>query len=164
MSEGLSYIAANEYPCVIMNVVRGGPGLGGILPSQCDYDQATRGGGNGDYHLFVLAPSNLQEAVDLIQRSWDYAFKYMNPVMILADGFMGQMMEPVEIKERTEERGNWQKRAGRDQRRAADRGDWQKWAVGCSESAETSAPCSTACISRRALLKSTTKICKRNTS
>lgn len=114
MSEGLSYIAANEYPCVVMNVVRGGPGLGGILPSQCDYGQATRGGGNGDYHLFVLAPSNLQEAVDLIQRSWDYAFKYMNPVMILADGFMGQMMEPVEIRER-----------------AAERGDWKKWAVGC---------------------------------
>ncbi len=114
MSEGLSYLAGNEYPAVVLNVMRGGPGLGGILPAQGDYNQATRGGGNGDYHLMVLAPSDLQEAVDLIQKSWDYAFKYMNPVMVIADGFMGQMMEPVEIKERT-----------------AEKGDWQKWAVGC---------------------------------
>lgn len=114
MSEGLSYLAANELPCVVMNVTRGGPGLGGILPSQCDYNQATKGGGNGDYHLFVLAPGDLQEGVDLVQRAWDYAFKYMTPVMVLADGFMGQMMEPVEIKERT-----------------AVKGDWKKWATGC---------------------------------
>lgn len=114
MSEGISYIAGNELPCVIINVMRGGPGLGGILPAQGDYNQAVHGGGNGDYHLIVLAPSNLQEAVDLVQHAWDWAYKYMNPVMILADGFMGQMMEPVEIKERT-----------------AIKGDWQKWAAGC---------------------------------
>ncbi len=114
MSEGLSFIAAAGLPAVVVNVMRGGPGLGGILPSQCDYNQAVHGGGNGDYHLFVLAPSNLQEVVDLMQRSWDYAFKYMSPVMVLADGFMGQMMEPVEIKERK-----------------AEKGDWQKWAMGC---------------------------------
>lgn len=114
MSEGMTYLAGSEIPAVVINVMRAGPGLGGILPAQSDYNQATRGGGNGDYHLFVLAPSDLQEAVDLIQHSWDYAFKYMNPVMILADGFMGQMMEPVEIKERQ-----------------AEKGDWQKWAVGC---------------------------------
>ena len=114
MSEGISYLAGNELPCVIMNVMRGGPGLGGILPSQADYSQAVHGGGNGDYHLVVLAPGDLQEAVDLVQHAWDWAFKYMNPVMVLADGFMGQMMEPVEIKERT-----------------AEKGDWQKWAAGC---------------------------------
>ena len=106
MSEGLTYLAGSGIPAVVVNVMRAGPGLGGILPAQGDYNQATRGGGNGDYHLFVLAPSDLQEAVDLIQHSWDYAFKYMNPVMILADGFMGQMMEPVEIKERKAEKGD----------------------------------------------------------
>ncbi len=108
MSEGLSYLAGQESPAVVLNVMRGGPGLGGILPAQGDYNQATRGGGNGDYHCFVLAPSSLQEAVDLTQKAWDYAFKYRNPVMLLADGFMGQMMEPVEIKPRQAERGNWQ--------------------------------------------------------
>ena len=106
MSEGISYLAGSELPCVIVNVMRGGPGLGGILPSQADYLQATKGGGNGDYNLMVFAPGNLQEAVDLVQSAWDYAFKYRNPVMILADGFMGQMMEPVEIKEHKTDRGN----------------------------------------------------------
>lgn len=106
MSEGISYLAGSELPCVIVNVMRGGPGLGGILPSQADYLQATKGGGNGDYHLMVFAPSTLQETVDLVQSGWDYAFKYRNPVMILADGFMGQMMEPVEIKEHKTNRGN----------------------------------------------------------
>jgi len=99
MSEGLSYIAGCEIPAVIVNVMRAGPGLGGILPAQGDYFQATKGGGNGDYRLLVLAPSTLQEAVDLTQLAFDLAFKYRNPVMILADGFMGQMMEAVEIKE-----------------------------------------------------------------
>ena len=99
MSEGLSYIAGCEIPAVIVNVMRAGPGLGGILPAQGDYLQATKGGGNGDYRLLVLAPSTLQEAVDLTQLAFDLAFKYRNPVMVLADGFMGQMMEAVEIKE-----------------------------------------------------------------
>jgi len=106
MSEGISYIAGSELPCVIVNVMRGGPGLGGILPSQADYLQATKGGGNGDYRLMVFAPSTLQETVDLVQSAWDYAFKYRNPVMILADGFMGQMMEPVEIKPHETDRRN----------------------------------------------------------
>ncbi len=99
MSEGISYIAGCEIPVVIVNVMRGGPGLGGILPSQADYFQATKGGGNGDYRLLVLAPSTLQEAVEITQEAFDLAIKYRNPVMILADGFMGQMMEAVEIKE-----------------------------------------------------------------
>ncbi len=99
MSEGISYIAGAELPCVLMNVMRGGPGLGGILPSQSDYFQATRGGGHGDYRLLVLAPSTVQEAVDLTMLAFDLAEKYRNPVMILADGFMGQMMEAVEFKE-----------------------------------------------------------------
>ena len=98
MSEGISYIAGAELPCVLMNVMRGGPGLGGILPSQSDYFQATRGGGHGDYRLLVLAPSTVQEAVDLTMLAFDLAEKYRNPVMILADGFMGQMMEAVEFK------------------------------------------------------------------
>ncbi len=99
MSEGISYIAGCEIPAVIVNVMRGGPGLGGILPSQADYFQSTKGGGNGDYRLLVMAPSTLQEAVEVTQEAFDLAQKYRNPVMILADGFMGQMMEAVEIKE-----------------------------------------------------------------
>ena len=113
MSEGLSYLAGSELPAVLVNVMRGGPGLGGILPSQADYLQATKGGGNGDYNLMVFAPSTLQEAVEVVQSAWDYAFKYRNPVMILADGFMGQMMEPVEIKPHE-----------------TDRGDWKSWGLG----------------------------------
>lgn len=97
MSEGISYIAGAELPCVLMNIVRGGPGLGGILPAQSDYFQATRGGGHGDYRLLVLAPSTLQEGVDLTMLAFDLAEKYRNPVMILGDGFMGQMMEAVEF-------------------------------------------------------------------
>jgi 2-oxoglutarate ferredoxin oxidoreductase subunit alpha len=96
--EGISYIAGAELPCVIVNVMRGGPGLGGILPSQSDYFQATKGGGHGDYRLLVLAPSTVQEAVDLIMDAFDLADKYRNPVMVLADGYIGQMMEPVEFK------------------------------------------------------------------
>jgi 2-oxoglutarate ferredoxin oxidoreductase subunit alpha len=98
MQEGISYIAAAELPCVIVNMMRGGPGLGGIAPSQSDYFQATKGGGHGDYHLIVLAPSTAQEAVNLTMLAFDLADKYRNPVMILGDGNIGQMMEPVEFK------------------------------------------------------------------
>jgi len=97
MQEGISYIAAAELPCLIVNVMRGGPGLGGIQPSQSDYFQATKGGGHGDYHLVVLAPSSVQEMIDLIMEGFDIADQYKNPVMILADGMLGQMMEPVEL-------------------------------------------------------------------
>jgi 2-oxoglutarate ferredoxin oxidoreductase subunit alpha len=93
--EGISYIAAAELPCLIVNIMRGGPGLGGIQPSQSDYFQATKGGGHGDYHLLVLAPSTVQEAVSLTMEAFDLADKYRNPVMLLGDGHIGQMMEPV---------------------------------------------------------------------
>lgn len=96
--EGISYIAGAELPCVIVNIMRGGPGLGGIQPSQTDYFQATRGGGNGDYRMVVLAPANVQELADLIVEGFDIADQYRNPVMILGDGMIGQMMEPVEFK------------------------------------------------------------------
>lgn len=96
--EGISFIAGAELPCVIVNVMRGGPGLGGIQPSQADYFQATRGGGHGDYQVLVYAPANIQEAVDLVQKAFDRADNYRIPAMILADGVIGQMMEPVEIK------------------------------------------------------------------
>ncbi|MDK2871910.1 MAG: 2-oxoglutarate/2-oxoacid ferredoxin oxidoreductase subunit alpha [bacterium] len=99
MQEGISYIAGAELPCVIINVVRGGPGLGGILPAQSDYFQATKGGGHGDYHLIVLAPHTLQEAFDLTMLAFELADKYRNPVMVYADGFLGQMMEPVELRD-----------------------------------------------------------------
>lgn len=95
MQEGISFLASAELPIVLLNVARGGPGVGGIQSSQCDYIQATRGGGNGDYHTIVLGPSTMQEAVDLIYESFSIADKYRNPVMILADGMMGQMMEPI---------------------------------------------------------------------
>lgn len=98
--EGISYIAGAELPCVIVDIMRGGPGLGGIQPSQTDYFLATRGGGNGDYRLLVLAPSNVQELVDLVMDGFDLADEYRNPVMILGDGMIGQMMEPVEFKDR----------------------------------------------------------------
>ncbi len=105
--EGISYIAAAELPALILNVMRGGPGLGTIQPSQADYFQATKGGGHGDYHLIVLAPSTVQEMVDFVGLGFDLAFKYTNPAMILADGIVGQMMEKVVLPEprprRTEE-------------------------------------------------------------
>lgn len=97
--EGISYIAGAELPCVIVNVVRCGPGLGGIQPAQSDYFQATKGGGHGDYRLLVLAPSTVQEAVELVEEAFDLADKYRNPVMVLADGMIGQIMEPVEMTE-----------------------------------------------------------------
>jgi len=97
MAEGISYIAGSELPCVIVNVQRGGPGLGTIQPSQADYNQATKGGGHGDYSLLVLAPASVQEMNDFVGLGFDLAFKYRNPVMILADGVIGQMMEKVEL-------------------------------------------------------------------
>jgi 2-oxoglutarate ferredoxin oxidoreductase subunit alpha len=97
--EGITYIAGAELPCVIVNMVRGGPGLGSIQPAQSDYFQACKGGGHGDYRLIVLAPASVQEAVDLVQEAFDIADQYRNPVMVLGDGMMGQMMEPVEFKE-----------------------------------------------------------------
>ena len=93
--EGISYIAGAELPCLIVNVVRGGPGLGTIQPSQSDYFQAVKGGGHGDYHLIVLAPASVQEMADFVGLGFDLAFKYRNPVMILSDGAIGQMMEKV---------------------------------------------------------------------
>lgn len=97
--EGISYIAGAELPCVIVNIVRGGPGLGGIQPAQSDYFQATRGGGDGDYRLLVYAPANIQELTDLVQRAFDRADYYRNPVMVIGDGMLGQMMEAVELRD-----------------------------------------------------------------
>ena len=96
--EGITYIAGAELPCLIVNVVRGGPGLGTIQPAQSDYFQATKGGGHGDYHLIVLAPSSVQEMADFVELGFDLAFKYRNPAMILSDGAIGQMMEKVYLK------------------------------------------------------------------
>ncbi len=97
--EGISYLVGAELPCVIVNIVRGGPGLGSIQPAQSDYYQATRGGGHGDYRLLVYAPSTVQEAVTLTAKAFDAADRYLNPVMVLGDGVIGQMMEPVEMPE-----------------------------------------------------------------
>lgn len=94
-SEGISYLAGSDLPAVIVNAQRGGPGLGGIQPSQSDYFQATRGGGHGDYHLLVLAPNSVQEMAELTIKAFDLSDKYRMPCMILADGTTGQMMEPV---------------------------------------------------------------------
>ncbi|MFH1478921.1 MAG: 3-methyl-2-oxobutanoate dehydrogenase subunit VorB [Candidatus Omnitrophota bacterium] len=96
--EGISYLAGCELPAVIVNIMRGGPGLGNIAPSQSDYFQATRGGGHGDYRVVVLAPANLQEIVELTFLSFEIADRYRMPAMILGDGILGQMMEPVELK------------------------------------------------------------------
>lgn len=95
MCEGLSYLAGAELPCVVVNVSRGGPGLGTIQPSQADYFQAVKGGGHGDYHLIVLAPASVQEMYDFVPLGFELAFRYLNPVMILTDGVIGQMMEKV---------------------------------------------------------------------
>ncbi|MEN8157543.1 MAG: 3-methyl-2-oxobutanoate dehydrogenase subunit VorB [Bacteroidota bacterium] len=106
MQEGISYIAGAELPCLIVNVVRGGPGLGTIQASQADYFQSVKGGGHGDYHLIVLAPASVQEMADYVEKGFELAFKYRNPVLILSDGLIGQMMEKVELspqKERVSE-------------------------------------------------------------
>ena len=99
MTEGMSYLAGAELPCLIVNVSRGGPGLGTIQPSQADYFQCTKGGGHGDYRVLVLAPASVQEMADFTILGLDLAFKYRNPVMILTDGVIGQMMEKVEFSE-----------------------------------------------------------------
>lgn len=99
MQEGLSYATSDQLPVVLVSVMRGGPGLGNIFPSQGDYFQATKGGGNGDYKLIVLAPSTVQECVDLTYKAFYLAHKYKNPTVLLADGLLGQMMEPVEFYE-----------------------------------------------------------------
>ena len=93
--EGITYIAGAELPCLVVDVMRGGPGLGTIQPSQSDYFQATKGGGHGDYHLIVLAPASVQEMSDFVVLGFELAFKYRNPAMVLADGVIGQMMEKV---------------------------------------------------------------------
>ena len=99
MMEGLSYIAGTEVPMVLIDVVRGGPGLGNIAPSQGDYNQLVHGGGHGDYHPIVLAPASVQEAIDLTVLAFDLAEKYRNICMVMADGSIGQMMEPAELPE-----------------------------------------------------------------
>jgi len=100
--EGISYMAGAELPAVILNVVRGGPGLGTIQPSQADYFQSTKGGGHGDYRMLVLAPASVQEMADFVEDAFDAAFKYRNPVLILSDGMIGQMMEKVTFKPQKE--------------------------------------------------------------
>lgn len=100
-AEGISYIAGAELPCVIVNIVRGGPGLGSIQPAQSDYFQATKGGAHGDFNMPVYAPASIQEMVDLIQEAFEVADLYRTPCMIMGDGMLGQMMEPVEFKEKT---------------------------------------------------------------
>jgi len=102
--EGISYIAAAELPCVIVSVMRGGPGLGGIQPSQSDYYQATRGGGNGDYQVIVFAPETIQETIDTLKEAFDIADYYRNPVMVLVDGLIGQMMESVDLEKQSKKR------------------------------------------------------------
>lgn len=106
MQEGISYMAGAEVPCLIVNVQRGGPGLGTIQPSQADYMQATRGGGNGDYNLIVLAPNSVQEMADFVGLGFDLAFKYRTPVIMLADGVIGQMMEKVVLPPQQPRRTN----------------------------------------------------------
>ncbi len=112
MQEGISYIACAELPCLLVNVVRGGPGLGTIQPSQGDYFQAVKGGGHGDYKLIVLAPNGVQEMADFVYLGFDLADKYRNPVLILADGALGQMMEAVQfpdydVKAHTVDKSQW---------------------------------------------------------
>ena len=99
MGEGISYIIGDQLPAVFINIMRGGPGLGGILPSQADYLQATKGIGHGDGRMLVMAPASVQEAVEMVMRAFPLAEKYRNPVMILGDGLIGQMMEPVEFRD-----------------------------------------------------------------
>ena len=96
-AEGISYLAAGDLPCVIVNIVRGGPGLGGIQPAQSDYFQAVKGGGHGDYHLIVLAPNSVQELAHLTAEAFNISDEYRIPTMILGDGTLGQMMEPVDL-------------------------------------------------------------------
>ena len=103
MQEGISFLCSTNIPVVLINISRGGPGVGGIQPGQADYLQATRGGGNGDYKVIVFAPASIQESIDVIGKAFDIAEKYRNPVMLLVDGMLGQMMEPVIMPEATSE-------------------------------------------------------------
>lgn len=111
MSEAISYIASAQCPAVFVNIMRGGPGLGGILPSQGDYFQSVKGGGHGDYRLLVMAPASVQEAAEMVMMAFPLAEKYRNPVMILGDGLIGQMMEPVEfpdhLKSEPSDKNGW---------------------------------------------------------
>lgn len=116
MCEGMSYLAGAELPCLVVNVVRGGPGLGSIQASQADYFQAVKGGGHGDYHMIVLAPASVQEMNDFVDLAFELAFKYRNPAMILTDGVIGQMMEKVELRE--------EKRRWTDEEIVKMHGDW----------------------------------------
>ena len=100
MQEGISYLAGSELPCVIVDVVRGGPGLGNIAPEQSDYFAMVKGGGHGNYRNFVLAPASVQEMADLTVLAFELADKYRNPAIVLADGFIGQMMEPLDLEYR----------------------------------------------------------------
>lgn len=106
MQEAISFMAGAHLPVVLLNIMRGGPGLGGILPAQSDYFQAVKAGGHGDYHLIVLAPASVQEAVDLMILAFDLADKYRNPVMLIGDGMIGQMMESVEFPEKYREQND----------------------------------------------------------
>lgn len=108
MCEGLSYLAGAELPCLVVNVMRGGPGLGTIQPSQADYFQCVKGGGHGDYRMIVLAPASVQDMYDFVEKGFSLAFKYRIPAMILADGVVGQMMEKVEIGEAKSRRSEGQ--------------------------------------------------------
>src|ERR1700733_14269986 len=99
MQEGISYMAGAELPCVIADITRGGPGLGNIAPDQSDYHQVVKGGGHGNYHTIVLAPDSVQEMADLTALAFELADRYRNPVVLMADGYIGQMMEPVEFPE-----------------------------------------------------------------
>lgn len=109
MQEGISLLAAAELPCVIVNVQRGGPGIGGIQPAQSDYYQMTRGGGNGDYRIPAFAPATIQESVDMMLDAFDLADRYRSPLYIVSDGMLGQMMEPVEFR-RKKRRSKTQKK------------------------------------------------------
>jgi 2-oxoglutarate ferredoxin oxidoreductase subunit alpha len=106
MQEGISYMAGAELPCLVVNIVRGGPGLGTIQPSQADYFQAVKGGGHGDYRMIVLAPASVQEMCDFTKLAFELAFKYRNPALILSDGAIGQMMEKVELFDPVPRRSN----------------------------------------------------------
>lgn len=144
--EGISYIAASELPCVIMNVMRGGPGLGSIQAGQGDYFQATKGGGHGDYRLVVFAPASVQEAIDLMEVAFDTADKYRNPVMVVADGMICQMMEPVILPEMKEFVIDYEKKP------------WPPTATAPRTS--PAAPSSTACILLSRSLTASTSACR----
>jgi len=129
MQEGISYLAGAELPSVIVNVMRGGPGLGNIAPSQGDYFQATRGGGHGDYRTIVLGPSSVQELADCMQLAFDLADHYLMPVIVLADGILGQMMEPVILEKKPSRKlppKNWALTGAQDRQQNIVRSLWLK--------------------------------------